>query len=127
MHHFWLETVQENVSLRDAIAVAQQQLYEAAAAAASQVLAEKALEGEQQARHALEQTHLLVRPSPHFLCLSMRLLKLGSCCVFSKTTLWLSVQALSFAVESTVSASPWATASKLCQLHNMGHVAIDAC
>lgn len=41
--------------------MAQQQLHEAAAAAASRVLAEKALEGEQQARQALEQAHLLVR------------------------------------------------------------------
>ena len=53
--------MQENASLREAIAVAQQQLHEAAAAAASRVLAEKALEGEQQARQALEQAHLLVR------------------------------------------------------------------
>ena len=47
--------------MRDAIAAAQQQLHEAAAAAASRVLAEKALEGEQQARQALEQAHSLVR------------------------------------------------------------------
>ncbi len=53
--------MQENAALRDAIAAAQQQLHEAAAAAASRVLAEKALEGEQQARHALEQAHSLVR------------------------------------------------------------------
>ncbi|KAL0055744.1 hypothetical protein WJX82_003991 [Trebouxia sp. C0006] len=50
---------QENAALRDAIAAAQQQLHEAAAAAASRVLAEKALEGEQQARQALEQAHSL--------------------------------------------------------------------
>ncbi len=53
--------MQENAALRDAIAAAQQQLHEAAAAAASRVLAEKALEGEQQARQALEQAHTLVR------------------------------------------------------------------
>ncbi len=53
--------MQENAALRDAIAAAQQQLHEAAAAAASRVLAEKALEGEQHARHALEQAHSLVR------------------------------------------------------------------
>ncbi|KAL0040933.1 hypothetical protein WJX79_010451 [Trebouxia sp. C0005] len=50
---------QENAALRDAIAAAQQQLHDAAAAAASRVLAEKALEGEQQARQALEQAHSL--------------------------------------------------------------------
>ncbi|DBB04169.1 hypothetical protein WJX77_012163 [Trebouxia sp. C0004] len=50
---------QENAALRDAIAAAQQQLHEAAAAAASCVLAEKALEGEQQARQALELAHSL--------------------------------------------------------------------
>ncbi len=53
--------MQENAALRDAIAAAQEQLHEAAAAAASRVLAEKALKGEQQARQALEQAHSLVR------------------------------------------------------------------
>ena len=85
--------MQENAALRDAIAVAQQQLHEAAAAAASRVLAEKALEGEQQARQALEQAHSLVRvftfiPSIcllsvpnalHFACAHVRPLQLLTC------------------------------------------------
>lgn len=49
------------MGLRDAIAVAQQQLHEAAAAAASRLLAETGVEGEQQTKQALEQAHLLVR------------------------------------------------------------------
>ena len=56
--------VQENASLRDAIVAAQQQLQEAAAAADARMAAVKALEVEQQARQALEQAHLLVRPCP---------------------------------------------------------------
>ena len=51
--------LQENAELRDTIALAQQQLHEAAAAAASKVLSEQALTGQQQ---ALQQAHLLVQP-----------------------------------------------------------------
>ena len=53
--------IQENASLRDAIAVAQQLLHEAAAAAESRALAQAAhaLQGQQQA-------HLLVHTIPYF-------------------------------------------------------------
>lgn len=60
-HHVTL--MQENASLRAAIAVAQQQLHEAAAAAASRVMMDKALEGQQQAaQQANLQVHTLFKP-----------------------------------------------------------------
>ncbi len=77
--------MQESAALRDAIAAAQQQLHEAAAAAASRVLAEKALEGEQQARQALEQAHSLVRAFPYGRCPSICLLSVPNALAFACT------------------------------------------
>lgn len=67
MRHAWLSLppqlnhvlIQENTRLRSAIAVSQQQLHEAAAAAERRALGEaaQALQGEQQ---AVKQAHLLV-------------------------------------------------------------------
>ena len=64
--------MQENASLRGAIAVAQQQLLEAAAAAASRVMVEKVLEGEQQAAQQANlqvQTLFKLVNGPDLLCL----------------------------------------------------------
>ena len=59
--------VQENARLRSAVAMAQQQLHEAAAAAERHALGEaaQALQGEQQ---AVNQSHLLVPISSLHLC-----------------------------------------------------------
>lgn len=71
-----LPSLQENAELREAIAVAQQQLHGAAAAAASRVLSQQALEGQQQAAH---QAHLLVH-YPSACCMLRAFCGRNPCC-----------------------------------------------